>query len=235
MSDTKKQERTALEAVARRFSATWEQGSDPPGAHLMVAGKPVAVQVANLKSRGSGQDDAAKPRLRFDKVATRLLDRLQAALGETVPAGMTVVLTVTAPIRLASKTTAALEDRALTLLGRGSARRDVTYLIHGNRVRIRLLRDQSERAPKVIGFVHNSDSDPLRLLNMTRDLLQIISAEVGRRATRLACDRWLVVITAGGIGCVEAYRYICSQVRMATEFRKILMVFGDGRVEVLAE
>jgi hypothetical protein len=30
MRDLKKQERTAIEAVARRFSATWEKGSDPP-------------------------------------------------------------------------------------------------------------------------------------------------------------------------------------------------------------
>jgi hypothetical protein len=30
MSDLKKQERIAIEAVARRYSATWEKGSDPP-------------------------------------------------------------------------------------------------------------------------------------------------------------------------------------------------------------
>ena len=33
MRDLKKQERTAIEAVARRFSATWEKGSDPPDAY----------------------------------------------------------------------------------------------------------------------------------------------------------------------------------------------------------
>jgi len=41
MRDLKKQERTAIEAVARRFSATWEKGSDPPDAYIMVAGKRV--------------------------------------------------------------------------------------------------------------------------------------------------------------------------------------------------
>ena len=39
MSDLKKQERTAIEAFARRFSATWEKGTDPPDAYIMVAGK----------------------------------------------------------------------------------------------------------------------------------------------------------------------------------------------------
>ena len=134
MRDLKKQERTAIEAVARRFSATWEKGSDPPDAYIMVAGKRVAVDITTLTWRGTGHGNAAKPRLRFDKVATRLIERLQATLGETVPDGMTVLLTITAPIRLPSKTAASLEDKIQTRRGRGSPGRDEKDTIHGNRV-----------------------------------------------------------------------------------------------------
>jgi hypothetical protein len=232
MRDLKKLERIAIEAVARWFSATWEKGSDPPDAYVMVGGKRVAVDITTLKRRGTGEGHAAKPRLRFDKVATRLIERLQATLGETVPDGMTVLLTITAPIRLPSKTAASLEDKIQTLLGRGSPARDQKDTIHGNRVQIRFLRNESEQAPKMIGFVHNSDSDPLLLLNMTRELLELIS-EPGRRARRLAGDRWLVLISAGGISCLEAYRYIYAQLCKATDFKKVLMVFGDGRVGML--
>src|SRR5580658_3532964 len=232
MRDLKKQERTAIEAVARRFSATWEKGSDPPYAYIMVAGKRVAVDITTLHRRGT-KGNAAKPRLRFDKVATRLMERLQATLGETVPDGMTVLLTITAPIRLPSKTAASLEDKIETLLGRESPGRDEKDTIHGNRVQIRLLRHKSERASKMIGFVHNSDSDPLLLLNMTRELLELISAEVGRRESRLRGDRWLVVISAEESSFLEAYCYIYSQLRMATDFNKALIVFRDGHVEVL--
>src|SRR6185295_6170316 len=119
------------------------------------------------------------------------------------------------------------------LLGRGSPGRDEKGTIHGNRVRIRLSRDDSGRAPTMIGFVHNSDSDPLLLLNMTRELLEVIGAEAGRRAPRRAGDRWLVVISARGSSCLPAYRYIYSQLRMATDFEKSLMVFGDGGVGML--
>lgn len=108
------------------------------------------------------------PGLRFDKVATRVVERLKAALGETVPDGMTVLVTITAPIRLPAKTTTAMDDRIRTLLRRKSLRRDVTDTIHGNRVRIRLLKDQPARAPKLIGFVHNPDSDSRLLLDMWR-------------------------------------------------------------------
>ena len=87
----------------------------------------------------------------------------------------------------------------------------------------------------MIGFVHNPESDPLLLLNMTCELLELISAAAGWRAPGLAGDRWLVVISARRSSCLEAYRCIYSQLRMATGFQKILMVFRDGRVGTLTE
>jgi hypothetical protein len=234
MRDLKKQGRTAIEAVVRRFLATWEKGTDSLDAFITVGGKRVAIEIRTLGQLGTGQGGAANRRLRFDKVATRLIERLQATLGKTGSDGMTVLLTTTAPIRLPSKTTRALEVKIQTLLGRGSPGRDEKDTIPGNRIRIRLLRDESERAPKMIGFVHNSDSDALLLLDMTRELLELLRGEAGRRATSLSGDRWLILIGAGGISYVEAYRYICSQLQVATDFKKVLMMCGDGRIEVLA-
>src|SRR5258708_24469594 len=116
MKDLKKRERTAMEAVARRFSATWEKGSGPSDAYIMVAGKRVAVEVAALKKRGTCKGDAPRIRLRFDKVVTRLMDRLQATLGETVPAGITLVLTIHAPIPPPAKNPSSPERKKPTLL-----------------------------------------------------------------------------------------------------------------------
>jgi hypothetical protein len=231
MRGLRKQERTAIEAVARRFSATWVESSDSADISIIVAGKWVAVDIATIKSRGAGLGNEAKPRLRFDKVATRLMERLEATLSETVPDGLTVLLTINAPIRLPSKTAASLEDKIRTLLGRKSPGRGGKDTIHGNGVQLRISKDKSGRAPKMIGFVHNSDSDPLLLLNMTSELLELSGTEAGRRAG----DRWLVVVGARGISCLEAYRYIYSQLRRATDFQKILMVFGDGSVGILRE
>jgi hypothetical protein len=207
--------------------------SAPLDVYITVAGKRVGVDIAILKRRGAGQGNAAKPGLRFDRVAIRLMERLRATLGKTVPDGMTVLLTVTAPIRLPAKTAAALEDKIPTLLARALPGRDEKDTLHGNRVRIRILRNESERAPKLIGFVHDPDSDPLLLLNMTRELLELLAAEAGRRAPRPADDRWLMIMTAGRSSCLEAYRHVYSQLRMSTGFKKILMVFGDGSVGML--
>jgi len=225
-------ERTAIEAVAGRFSATLEKSSESPDVSITVAGKRIAVDVAIFKRRGTGQGNAQR-RLRFDKVATGLIERLQATLSETVPDGTTVLLTITAPIRLPSKTAALLEHKIHALLGRRSAGRDERDSIHGNRIRIRLLRHESKRAPKMIGFVHNSDTDPLFLLHMAREMLELFGAEAGTPTPRPAGDRWLVVLSAGGISGLEAYRHIYSQLRVPPDFKKIVMVFGDGRIGML--
>ena len=234
----RKHEQSAMEAVAKRSSAKWEEVGVPPGAYLKFNGKRVAVDIVTLKRRGTSDGTAQKPRLRFDKVVAWLMERLQATLGKTTPVGMTVLLTVTAPIRLPAKTAVALEEKVQALLKWRALRhgvRDVKTTMHGNRVRIRALRHGSRRAPKMIGFVHNPDTDPLLLFNLAGEMLQLASAEAGRRAPRADLERWLVVISARGISCLAAYRYIYSQLLAATGFEKVVMVFGDGSAGVLAE
>lgn len=140
-----------------------------------------------------------------------------------------MLLTITAPIRLASKTTAEIEEEIRTLLRRGSARRDVRQTIHWNRVVIRILKGGPQRAPKLIGFVHNPETDAVLLLNMTSEMLDVVR-DVARRRK----GGWLVVMTGRGVLWLEAYRYIYSEVRMANDFQKVVMAFGDERVEVLA-
>ncbi len=105
--------------------------------------------------------------LRFDEVATRVVERLRAAVSDTAPNGTTVVVTITAPIRLPGKTTASLASKIHTLLGRRAPGKDVKATIHGNRVRIRIVRGAAKRAPKLVGFVHNPDIDPRLLLDRT--------------------------------------------------------------------
>ena len=161
-----------------------------------------------------------------------MLTRGVAALTASVPRHLAVAGKRVA-VDIATKTAAALEGKIQTVFGRESRSRDEKITIHGNRVQIRVLGDASERTPKMVGFIHNPDSDPLLLLNVASELLELISTNVGGRATRLAGDRWLVLIGEKDISFLEVYRYICSQLRRETDLKKILMVFGNGRVETL--
>jgi hypothetical protein len=234
MNDLRKAQ-TAIEAVARRFSATWKNSGDSRHAYITVGGKRVALEIRTLKPGGADRGNAAKPGLRFDKVVTRVTRHLEAALGKAVPEGMTVLVTITAPIRLPGKTATALQEKIHISLECAAPGRDEKTTIYRNHIRIRLLQHECRQAPKMIGFVHNPGTDPLALFGMTGELLELFGAEADKKHTRLAGDRWLVAVSPRAVSCVDAYRYICSQLRVVTGFKKILMLFSDGRVEVLEE
>lgn len=236
MSKPGKQEQAAIESVARHFSATWEKGGGgSPDAYVTIAGTRIAVEVTAIEQRIAAQGDLTKPRLRFDRVALRLVGALQAALSEFVPDGEAVILTVTAPIRLPSKTAAALETKVRDCLARRSAPVEAKDTICGNQIRVRLVTGVSRRMSKVIGFVHNPDSDPDVLLCLTQSLLQHIGAAADKRPPeKFTGDRWLVVADEDGLSHIETYRHIYSQLSPSTGFKKILMVLAGGRVETLA-
>jgi len=234
MSGLGKRARAALEAVASHFSATWEKGEAPPDAYLTIAGKRIAVEVTTAKQRLADRGGLTKPRLRFDRVALRVVRRLQEALSASVPDGRTLILTITAPIRVPSKTAAALEDNIRTYLARQSAKGEVEQTIHGNQIRVRLVKGGSRRTTKVIGFVHNPDSDPDVLFDITLSLLERIGAKARKGAPAgSTSERWLVLAGDDRFSQMEIYRQVCSQLSIPTDFKTILMVLADGRIETL--
>ena len=235
MGKLRKQEQAVIELIAAHFQATWEKAdAELPDAYLTIAGKRIAVEVTAIRQRVAEPDGPGKPRLRFDKVALRLIGNLKAALSEAVPDGTAVIFTVTAPILLPAKTISALESRIRDCLARRPAQVEVKDTICGNQIRVRLVKGASRRMSKVIGFVHNSDSDPDVLLRVTQSLLQHIAVAADKRAPgKSTGDRWLVVVCEDGFSHIETYRHVYSQLSIATDFKKILMVLAGGRVESL--
>jgi hypothetical protein len=235
MSGLGKRERAALEAVARHFSATWEKGEAPSDAYLTIAGTRIAVEVTTTKQGLADRGGPTKPRLRFDRVALRFVRRLQDALSASVPDGNTLILTITAPIRVPAKTAAVLEDNIGTDLARQSARGEVKYAILGNQIRVRLVKGGSRRTTKVIGFVHNPDSDPDVLFDITLSLIERVGAKARSGApAKSAGERWLVLAGEVPHSHIEPYRHAYSQLSIPTDFTKILMVLAGGQIETLA-
>jgi len=206
MSGLGQRERAVLAAVARHFSATWEKGDAPSGGYLKIAGKRIAVEVRITKQRIAERGGLTKPRLRFDRVALGFVRRLQAAL----------------------------EDNIRTYLARQSAQGEAKQTIHGNQIRVRLVKGGSRRTTKVIGFVHNPDSDPDGLFDITLSLIERIGAKARTGApARSAVDRWLVLAGDDRFSYIEPYRHVCSQLSIPTGFKKILVVLADGRIETM--
>lgn len=125
-----------------------------------------------IERRISELGTPVKPRLRFDKVALRFLSTVKESLSEAVPDGKTVVLTITAPIRVASKTATELDIKIRARLARDSLKTDLCDRVQGNHVRVRIL-SSPKGAPKVLGFVHNPAPGAAEvLLNTTQSLLK---------------------------------------------------------------
>jgi hypothetical protein len=127
----------------------------------MVAKSPL-IDADTVEREINARLQAAKLRLRFDKVAVRLVGALKAALAGVVPEGETVVFTITAPIRLPAKTAAALQN----MLRDGATDAERRETIHHNEVRIRRLKGVAQHMPKVLGFVHNLESDAVDILDL---------------------------------------------------------------------
>jgi hypothetical protein len=236
MSELKKAQQSAIEAVAKHCSATWQSAEGNPDAYLTIRGQKIALDVAVLPQQSPRQKSATKARLREDKVAQRVLRDLESALYAYVPAGKTVILTLGAPIKVSKKLVVALTDVLEAYLESGLEEVDEKRTLLGNRVRFRVVTPKPKWPAKVIGFVFTGDPAPGDLANAMKSLLDQIAAVAKRRTPKgLAGDRWLVLRNDNWIADVKTYRRAYSLLAPPHEFSKILLVSHGGRIEVLVE
>ncbi len=230
MSRSTERTEVAIAAVAKHFRAACGPGTNSQKVYLTVGGKRVALEVVAVASRASRAKGAVPPRLRFDRVVLELFARLRRSLIESVPEAVTVLVTVTAPIRLSTKTAAVLIQRIRVLLAKQPARAQFSDIIHDNQVQVRIRRGAIV-AGKVAAFVHNRDSDPSILFDLSETLLRS-AASIGRTRTKAADERWLVVVHEEAALWDKTYQHVCAQLFAQTVFQRILIVGPRGQVAV---
>jgi hypothetical protein len=198
-----------------------------------VAGRQIALEVATFRSSASRRVRTSRhPRLRFDRVATGLVARVQRAIAADVPEGRTAVLTITAPIRLAARTAAAIEQRMSELLARRAADVQTRATIHGNRVSLAIIAGGSAGTAPVVGFVHNPDMDAGTLIDMTRVLLARTGR--GRRTSAsFAGERWLLVVDPRAAAYHGLFAAVCAALRMQNAFARVLLLLPDESIQTL--
>jgi hypothetical protein len=215
--------RAAVEAVARHFGAALETGADGPHAGLSINARRIRLDIATYAS--STSFGPAKPRLRFDKVVIRLIRGLRGTLSESVPAGSAVVLAMAAPIRLAARTTAVLEDRIRLCLAEGAD--EFVETIHGNEVHARVVSGASRSAQKVTAFVHSPGTDPRQLIEMSQSILHL----VGLPSRRPAEEHWSVLAVSDASPPADTWRQMFAELFVVRPDAKVLVVFPSGRLE----
>ena len=159
----------------------------------------------------------AAPRLRFDKVALRLVQGVRGALEGAVPDGLCVVFAVTAPIREPSKTLTALIETIRARLSLGAVLDEHVEALHGNEVRVRVVTSRLPQAVRVAGFVHNPDPPPSVLLDMEQSMLECVEAPDVARSPGTAPN-------------LELLRRVCEQVLDADGCAKVSADVGQQQV-----
>lgn len=104
---------------------------------------------------------AAGYRLRYDKVALRVITGIRDVIDQELPQGQSIIFAITAPIRHPAKTIAAL-SRLLLDAPAGELR----TTIHGNEVQARRVGRVLPDMPGVMGFVHNPEREAGRILDL---------------------------------------------------------------------
>jgi hypothetical protein len=122
-----------------------------------------------------------------------------------------------------------MEERIRSLVATRAAPARLACTIHGNEIQVHLLKGGSRRTAKLVGFVHNPDSDPTILIEVARSLLARIGA-----GERTAGRRWLVVASQDGAAPVETCRRVWSQLGLRHLFDRTLVVLPGGRIATLS-
>ncbi len=227
MRSLRPEERSAADAVARHFSATWPEG----GTHLKHGGRKIAVAFAALAPRNGGRAPVAKPRLRYDRVALRVIRDLRARLRPLLANGETLILTARAPILQAGKTVNALEERLRSRRAGKSRTAALKARIFGNQIGIRLL-PNAGRGSQVLVFVHSEGSKPGVIANAAQCVLECLRAKAGSAGTAAGKERWLILL--GPSALAETCRDACAQLSGRSLFAKIVLVADGAKVEALA-
>jgi len=110
--------------------------------------------------------------LRFDRVVVGVLADLRSFVETATPGGRSVLVTISAPIRLPARTVNDLKPKIVALLAAGVPQADSSATLHGNSVRMRLLQHSVNAPMRLIGFVHNPASAPEQLLDLAEQWLR---------------------------------------------------------------
>lgn len=228
MRSSKDRHLAAVTSVAKHFGATVSQETNRRAAFLLIGRRRIAVDVALIESQIPKGSRLKPPRLRFDRVVLQLVERLRTQLQDAVPGGVTVVLTVTAPIRLASRTAATVEERIRALLGKQAGRQGLSETINGNEIQLRLMRGGKTSTSRLAGFVHNRDSDSTILFDLAHTLLERL-----RKGFSGDAEGWLIVAMEDEPSWTQTYRHVCAQLVAQTDLRRVVLVDSDGAVSTL--
>jgi hypothetical protein len=221
-------ERFVIGAVAAEFSGTWTCGEDPPDAYLTFGGREIAVEISTLTQQ---------PRTSDDMGAVGLVRELNLELGGLVPKGVTILLTLSAPmVGKRKKIKAALANFLREKLGDVQSFTDeARFDANGNVVTIRPIQG-GEGREKFFGHILPRHSNADIRFNAWQILGNLISRKTKTCASLVGGKPlWLALLNDYPLAGRGEYKDVLSKISTKHPFEKILLVTREGTVEPILE
>ncbi len=224
-----------IKSLGKHFSACYRRGEDPPDAYLqMPDGNEIAVEITMLTQHVSDGRGNLKPRLSEDSTAIRLANDLNDELQDFIPEGFVVILTLASPISQARKTKAQLK-KLLSHISTSHGT-EVSENILGNNIDILVSADDRPSGKKVVGIITNQKSSP-DILQNAMTILQERIADKAKKCRSLAFNgpKWLALFNDYWLSDKDTYQQALGSFSLNHPFEKILLVSGNGSVNMLYE
>lgn len=133
--------------------------------------KQIALKIA--KSNGTTLSQLG---LRFDKVVMQLSKNLKELSPELIASQKTVLVTLTAPIKVPAKTEKELKDKIRALLLSKKVPTNKKINLYQNNIQLRFITCSVNVKPQIITVVHNRNIHPQDVLSLFTDWVELFKS-----------------------------------------------------------
>ncbi|RME56436.1 hypothetical protein D6779_10630 [Candidatus Parcubacteria bacterium] len=230
-------EKFCIDAVVAAVGGKWTPGENPPDAYLSTGTDNIAVEISTLTQHVKNHNGALKSRLSEDAAVIRLCNELDEQLKNKIPAGQTVILLLSSPIKNARKLKLKLKDEIMSLVeipsGRDGA---VERKILGNTIVIHYLPEYRPSGRRIVGIVQNKKSTADILANAESILADRIAVKAQKCNSLVSRGPvWLALLNKYWIADIDTYRQAMAHIAIEHPFDKILIISRYKSVNVLYE
>lgn len=224
-----------IRSIVNSIGGEWSEGEDPPDCYLDIENRTVAIEISTLTQHVLVGQNVLIPRLSQDMKALRLCSELDKEIGNKVPDGSKVLITLFNPIEKARKFKKALKERLLIELDKRTDEEvELEETILSIDVNIHILSQCDISCKKISGIVANSNSTTDIFGNAIRILDKVIKIKNEKCGSFFdSHEVWLALFNDYWLADVETYREAISESSVTHEFTKILLVSGNGSAEDL--
>lgn len=227
-------EEYVLGILVGRFGGDLEECEIAPDGYINIDGKKNAVEVSRFVEPMIGEDGARYPRLKDDAPADKLGKEVEVDIGKSIPDGVHVFLTMSAPIKNFCSTKKLIGQAIVEIVEADEGSADCTF--SGNHVSINVFREWKGKGNKIgssIGRRYSTTNvdgkarDVLRERIKTKELIRKGYANIS------ISEYWLALYNDFWVADVDTYRAAFREMEIPHGFDQIFIVDCYGQAHSL--